>query len=409
MARVDLGWSNGRRRYKTVYAQSWRAVVDRLQRALRAAQERTLIADERQTLEQFLTRWLADVARVRVRSRTFDTYEAAIRRHIVPYLGKHRLSRLAAQDVQTWLSTLKAADVPVGRRRYARVVLRCALNTARRWALVGQNVATLVDVPRATPREIVPLDPDQARKLLSKSVGHPLHAFVAVALGCGLRLGEALGLHWADIDFDAGTLHVRRALQRSGGDAAKRRELLMNRRQLLEALRKARAVQDRAERNAIGEQLVDVRKALAAVKTTIQLVEPKSRRSRRTIALPAVTVMALRKHRVRQRQARLGMGPAWREQGFVFTTPTGTPCDPHNLHKQFKALLASAGLPPMRVHDLRHSCASLLLAHGVDPRTIMETLGHSQISLTLNTYAHALPALTRSRRQDGRGAAQPGS
>ncbi|MCA1586835.1 MAG: site-specific integrase, partial [Acidobacteria bacterium] len=94
-------------------------------------------------------------------------------------------------------------------------------------------------------------------------------------------------------------------------------------------------------------------------------------------------------------ESRLALGAAWQEQGFVFTTPIGTPCDPHNLHKQFKALLATTDLPAVRIHDLRHSCATLLLAQGVDPRTIMETLGHSQISLTLNTYAHVLPKLQR--------------
>jgi integrase len=98
-------------------------------------------------------------------------------------------------------------------------------------------------------------------------------------------------------------------------------------------------------------------------------------------------------HRKRQLKARLAAGAAWQDTGHVFTSPIGTPADPHNLQKHFRALLARAGLPPVRIHDLRHSCATLLLAQGVDPRTIMQTLGHSQISLTLNTYAHVLPSL----------------
>ena len=132
-----------------------------------------------------------------------------------------------------------------------------------------------------------------------------------------------------------------------------------------------------------------------AIKTSVQLVEPKSTRSRRTIALPSVVRAALRLHRAQQLKARLAAGASWQEHDFVFTTPIGTPCDPWNLQKRFKALLTEAGLPPLRIHDLRHSCATLLLAQGVNPRVVMETLGHSQISLTLNTYSHVLPALQR--------------
>jgi integrase len=100
-------------------------------------------------------------------------------------------------------------------------------------------------------------------------------------------------------------------------------------------------------------------------------------------------------HRVRQLETRLAAGANWKDAGFVFTTPRGTPLDACNVSKQFKALLKTAELTPLRIHDLRHSCATLLLAQGVNARTIMETLGHSQISLTLNTYSHVLPELQR--------------
>ena len=136
-----------------------------------------------------------------------------------------------------------------------------------------------------------------------------------------------------------------------------------------------------------------VRAALAKVKTSVQITELKSARSRRTIALPAVVVAALRAHRVRQLEARLAAGGRWQDRGFVFASSVGTPLEPRNVTRQFKALLTVARLPNIRLHDLRHSCATLLLAQGVSPRVIMETLGHSQVSLTLNTYSHVLPAL----------------
>lgn len=170
-------------------------------------------------------------------------------------------------------------------------------------------------------------------------------ALFTVALALGLRQGEALGLQWDAVDLQAGVLHVRVALQRTG--------------------------------------------------KKWHLVEPKSARSRRAIVLPRVAIVALRAHRVRQKRERLLAGGNWQETGFVFTTRVGTPIEPSNLTKEFKRVLKQAEVPDVRFHDLRHTAATFLLAQGVDPRTIMETLGHSQISLTLNTYAHVLPSLQR--------------
>jgi integrase len=197
---------------------------------------------------------------------------------------------------------------------------------------------------------------------------------VAIALGCGLRLGEALGLQWADVDLEAGTLRVRHALQRSGGDTAVRRLLLTERTRLLKGLAQA---QPPEQRRTFRAALQAIREKLQAQRTGVQLVEPKSSRSKRTIALPALTVAGLRAHRVRQLEARLAAGAEWQDQGFVFTTPVGTPLDQSNVSKQFKRLLEAAGLRSIRIHDLRHGCATLLLAQAVDVRT-METLGHSQ-------------------------------
>jgi hypothetical protein len=147
MARVDLGWQSGKRRYNAIYGRTRRAVADGLQDTLRAAQEGTLVADERQTIPEFLTRWLQDVARTRVRPRTFVGYEGAIERHITPHFGRVRLAKLTPQHLQAWMATLEAQGVSAGRRRYARVVLRMALNTAIRWGLVTVNAATLIDAP----------------------------------------------------------------------------------------------------------------------------------------------------------------------------------------------------------------------------------------------------------------------
>ena len=161
----------------------------------------------------------------------------------------------------------------------------------------------------------------------------------------GLRRGETLGLAWNDVDLDDGTLTVRQALQRIDGK--------------------------------------------------LRLTPPKTKRSRRTIALPQTVVAALRMHRARQLQERLLAGSRWHDSGLVFTTTIGTPLEPRNVTRDFQRILAKAGLPRIRLHDLRHGCATLLLAQGVQPRVVMDILGHSTISVTMDTYSHVLATMRR--------------
>jgi integrase len=277
------------------------------------------------------------------------------------------------------------------RIRYARTVLRAALNRALKWQLVTQNVAALVDPPRHRTREIHPLTPEQARTLLEAAKGHRLAAVVSVATAIGLRQGQTLGLRWQDVDFEAGTLSVHQALERSGGDSAARRPLAAERRELRKQI--TATPKRSSERRAFAQRLEANRKQWREMRSVLRFVEPKSTRSRRTMRMPQVVISALKVHRKRQLVERMAVGRAWQDSGLVFTSPIGTPLDPRNVTREFQAMLKSAGVPRVRYHDLRHTAATLLLAQGVDPRTIMETLGHSQISLTLNTYAHVLPAL----------------
>ena len=135
MGRVDLGWRDGKRRTKAIYGRTRREVSDSLRDAIRAAQQGALMGDERQTIEAYLSRWLADVARPRVRPRTLDGYRATVERHITPHLGRVRLTKLTPQHLQAWQAAMEASGVSVGRRRYARTVLRAALCTAVRWLL----------------------------------------------------------------------------------------------------------------------------------------------------------------------------------------------------------------------------------------------------------------------------------
>lgn len=172
-----------------------------------------------------------------------------------------------------------------------------------------------------------------------------MEVLFSVTLALGLRKGEALGLRWQDIDWQGRTLRVNIALQRISGK--------------------------------------------------LQLIEPKTDKSRRTLPLPETIEAALKAHRIRQLEEKMLAGDRWQETGLVFTTSIGTPLDARNAVRKFHGLLKKAGLGRFRFHDLRHSCASLLLAQGVPPRTIMDILGHSQISLTMDTYSHVMSAMIR--------------
>ncbi|MGO9207206.1 MAG: site-specific integrase, partial [Candidatus Limnocylindrales bacterium] len=187
----------------------------------------------------------------------------------------------------------------------------------------------------------------QAQVFLRAIRADRLEALYLVALGVGLRQGEILGLSWSDLDLEAGTLTVRHALQRVGGH--------------------------------------------------LILVEPKSATSHRTVALPMLVLEALEAHQARQLVEQQAAGARWHAdpRDLVFRTTIGTPLDGITVTRRFQALLRSAGLPHQRFHDLHHACASLLLTQGVAPRVVMETLGHSQIGLTMNTYSHVVPALGR--------------
>ncbi|HXH21274.1 MAG TPA: site-specific integrase [Dehalococcoidia bacterium] len=176
-------------------------------------------ASERLTLGQFLNGWLSDTVKPSVRPSTFRGYESKVRIHILPSLGKQPLAKLTPQKLEAFFNQKRMAGLAPQTVQHLRAIVRAALNDAVKWGLVGRNVAILVDGPRVPHRDIQPLSPDEARQLLEAVATHRLGALFSVAQAVGLRQGEALGLRWDDIDLDAGTLTVRKALQRIDGES----------------------------------------------------------------------------------------------------------------------------------------------------------------------------------------------
>jgi len=201
-------------------------------------------------------------------------------------------------------------------------------------------------VPKVPQKEMNVLNQHEVARLLKAAEDDRYYALYVVAVTCGLRQGEILGLKWADIDLDKKTMEVQRQLQwKSGG---------------------------------------------------YHFPAPKSKKSRRLVMLPHVTVKALMTHKAKQNERRLSMGQVWEELDLVFATKIGSPIRASNLlRRSFYPLLEKAGLPRIRFHDLRHTAATLLLQQGVHAKIVQDLLGHSQISLTLDTYSHVLPGMKR--------------
>jgi integrase len=338
-ARITL--PNGKR--KAYYGKTRKEVQQKLTAALRDQQQGLPVVCERQTVAQFLTRWLDDTAKHRVRPGTFRRYRELVQLHTLPTLGKLPLSKLTPQHLSQLYGERLDAGLSARTVEFLHRTLHCAFKEAVLWGLIVRNPADAVKPPKPQRPPIRPLNHEQAHALLRAADGDPLEALYVAALMTGMRQGELLGLHWADLDWDAGRLQVRHTLQWHKG----------------------------------GEWTLD---------------EPKTGHSRRSIRLPVSALQALKAHRARQAEQRLPMGAAWEDNGLVFCNGLGRPLEPTNLlHRSYKRLLERAGLAHVRFHDLRHTYATLALRDGVPVKVVSETLGHASITLTLDTYSHVLP------------------
>lgn len=338
----------GGRVRKYVYGTSRAEVRRKLTEMIRNVDQGVPVPVGSQTVADYLAEWLRHT-RPLVRESTYAAYESNVRLHIVPRIGRRKLDKLSARDVRLMLDDLRTT----GRRprlvQYVHATLRAALGHAVREELVARNVVRLVQVPRPQRVEREALSVEDAKTLLKAAEGDRLHALYVVVLLLGLRRSEVTGLRWRDIDLAAGTLTVRQTLHRTG------------------------------------EGLV--------------FLPPKTQRSRRTVPLPPAVIDVLHRHQSDQEDERAAHG-AWLDTDLVFTTPRGTPVEPRNLSRMFGELSDRAGVGRVRLHELRHTCVSLLLALGVHPRVVMEIVGHSAIEMTMNVYGHV--ALDTQREALGR-------
>ena len=304
-----------------------------------------LTPDGAMTVGEYLDQWLAEVAAKQVRPSTYTGYETNVRLHIKPLIGSKKLAKLTARDVRKMIETLRSKPLSRGTGimsdravQYVHATLRSALEQACREELISRNVAKLVQASVQEARQHEPYSAEESKQLLAQAQRHRLHALWVVLVMLGVRRGEALAVRWTDVDLDVGTLAVLASLQRVGHE--------------------------------------------------LRRVPTKTRGSLRTIPLPAPCVEALRAHRARQNADRLAAGARWVATELVFTTRHGTPIEPRTVNRMFQTLTAAAGLRPVRGHELRPGCVSLLLSLGVPPRTVMQIVGHTVMEMTMERYGH---------------------
>ena len=338
VAQVSVGYANGKRTRKYLYGDTRAEVARQLTKVQRDVQQGLPVAMGKSTVEAFLTRWLEDVVKVTLSPTTYVAYKGRVKLHLAPALGKIAIDKLTVRDVQRFVAQQAAKGLKRNTIDGQITTLKAALTVAMRDNLIGRNVATLVDLPPVDEKEKAALTADEAKRFLTAARRSQQGNLFAVLLTTGLRISEARGLTWGDVDTSAGTLTVRRQIVRHAGANVTR--------------------------------------------------PPKSASGVRTVALASLAVAALVRQREQIADARTTAGAQWQDSGLIFPGATGTPFAYSAVREALDRVCLWAKLPAMGAHALRHTAATFMAEANVNPRIAMDALGHSTPMLTLARYQH---------------------
>ena len=348
--RIFLGRdANGKRKYfnKTIHGTKKEA-----QKYLTAkTREKDLgvfVEPASMPLTEFLDRWLQEIAINKLRARTFENYESLLNCHVRKTLGAKRLSDIQAYEVQKLYNDMKKTKYSPKTIRHVHNVLSSAFKQAVRWKMLMQNPCEFSELPRMEKVEMMYFTPKETARFLEAAKDDKFFPAFLLAIETGMRPEEYLGLQWKDVDFENKSLSVRRALvvKKGGG---------------------------------------------------FIFTEPKTKKSRRSIPISNTLIKTLKAHRHRQLEERMRLGANYQTFDLVFASEIGTPLLHGNLlRRHFKPIRDKAGLPKIRLYDLRHTTATLLLSAGENPKVVSERLGHASIVLTLDTYSHVLPSMQKT-------------
>jgi len=349
---IDVGRdSRGRRQRKYISARGSRADADRkLREAMSSLDQGLPIVTSKVSLQNFLAKWISAHSS-RVRDRTIYGYGNVLKRYVYPRLGHVALTRLQPSHIEDLYASLLESHLSARTITQLHRILKKALKQAVRWNYIGRNPSDLVDPPRFEKREMIALDSDQLRLLLEAASRTPYGMPIFLAAFTGLRRGELVGLKWAGIDIKSRTIAVRREVVFVPGKG----------------------------------HLV---------------TSPKSPKSRKVVNVSPVVIERLQEHLGAQAIQRQYAGEAWKHEGWVFTGPDGGHLDPNALSRIFLRLRKELSLPPVVLHSLRHSHATLLLQAKTPMKVVQERLGHSTIAITADIYSHVSETLQKQAAKD---------
>jgi integrase len=308
-----------------------------------------LEVSSRSTLQQYLVWWLQDVAPLSVRPITLASYESKLRTHVYDKLGKVVLVALKPAQLTSLYSNMLRSGLSKRTVQYVHAILRKALTDAVEHRLLQHNVARGVKAPKPDPKEATYIPPEKIPALCDAIINDWLYPLFYLAMASGLRRGELCALRWNDIDWNRGKVRVDESCQE-----------------------------------------------LSRAQGGIQYGQPKSKKGRRSIIVPEETMDVLRAHRKMQAEQRLHMGPAWKGEDFVFTSPNGAPLRPSVVSNHWRLIRKRVGVEGAEdvvLHGLRHTHATLLLLAGIQPKVVMDRLGHSTTALGQDIYSHVIKSM----------------
>lgn len=340
---IDLGIDpvSGKRRQRSKSFTTKKEAQTALAAWLTNVDRGVAVDRSRQTVAEMLRYWLESYARPNVRDKTFEEYERIITRHIIPALGNVPIQKLTAAQVQAYYGDKLAAGCGPRTVQLCHLRLSQALDQAVRLGVIPRNVVDMVDPPRVEVLERRVWAEEEVRRFLAVAGQSAYGPIWALFLETGMRRGEVLGVRWQDVDYAART--------------------------------------------------VAVAQTVGVVRNAVVIGKPKTKSGRRSVAITQAMADALKEHRRTQAERRLLLGPVREDRDLVFPAANGKPIHPSNLDRDFLRWVAQAGVPPIRIHDLRHSNATLWLKHGAPLNVVSQRLGHARTSITLDIYAHVLP------------------
>jgi len=327
----------------------------RLSALLNQLDSGTLVKPDKITVGEYLQQWLTDYAELNCSPKTIESYRQLINAHLIPELGNIKLIELEARHLQVMFAKKKENGLSTRTVRYLYNLISQVLSYAIKQGVLNRNVAQNTQPPRIEHKELNTIRPDQINDFLEAAKNTPYYALFYLLLHTGLRRGEALALKWKNIDMGLASLGVQAYLS--------------------------------------------VTQSLGKVDGKTYLKEPKTGSGKRRVALPPSLTLVLHQHKTEQQELFALLGNTLAHEDYVFCHHDHSPLDPSTVSHAFAHVLHKAGLPPMPLHGLRHSHATLLLQAGTHPRVVMERLGHSSIRVTLDTYSHVVGGLQESAAQ----------